>query len=29
MEKKWEEISAKEKREARFQEWLSTEGINS
>ena len=28
MEKKWEEMSVKEKREVRFQEWLSTEGIH-
>src|SRR4030042_1435642 len=28
MLKKWEEMSAKEKRAVRFQEWLSTEGIN-
>jgi hypothetical protein len=27
MEKKWEEMSAKEKREARFQTWLSAEGV--
>jgi hypothetical protein len=28
MEKKWEEMSAKEKRAARIQQWLSTEGIH-
>jgi len=27
MEKKWEEMSAKEKREARFKTWLSAEGV--
>jgi hypothetical protein len=27
MEKKWEEMSAKEKRESRFQTWLSAEGV--
>ena len=27
MEKKWEQMSAEEKREARFQEWLSAEGV--
>ena len=27
MEKNWEEMSAKEKREARFTTWLSAEGV--
>ena len=27
MEKKWEEMSAKEKRESRFQTWLSAQGV--
>jgi len=27
MEKKWEEMSAKEKRESRFKTWLSAEGV--
>ena len=27
MEKKWQEMSAEEKREARFQTWLSAQGV--
>src|SRR5512136_172136 len=27
MEKKWQEMSAKEKRESRFQTWLSAQGV--